>query len=105
MRRLASITPDDGLRAVWLARNVLALRTMDDRFHVFDLLVNLLVTPRVGQGRAFWSVGVGNGWTFGWGRAGSRVISWIGWINGVRVFSRAQPFGALQPGCIGEIAQ
>ena len=40
MMRLASITLDTGARDVWLARSVLAVRTRDGRFHVFDLVHN-----------------------------------------------------------------
>ena len=38
MRRLASITLDVGCRGVWLAGDVVAVRTADNRFHVFDLM-------------------------------------------------------------------
>jgi len=40
MRRLASITLDDRCRAVWLAADVVAVRSADDGFHVFDLMCN-----------------------------------------------------------------
>jgi hypothetical protein len=40
MRRLASVTLDTGAKGVWMAENVLAVRTADDRFHVFDLVTN-----------------------------------------------------------------
>ena len=38
MKELASITLDVGVRDLWLASNVLAVRGGDDRFHVFDLV-------------------------------------------------------------------
>jgi hypothetical protein len=38
MKQLASITLDVGVRDLWLASNVLAVRGGDDRFHVFDLV-------------------------------------------------------------------
>jgi hypothetical protein len=44
MRRLASITLDVGCRGVWLAADVVAVRTADGRFHVFDLMCKS--TPR-----------------------------------------------------------
>jgi hypothetical protein len=40
MQRLASVTLDVGARGVWLGGSVLAVRTADDRFHVFDLRIN-----------------------------------------------------------------
>jgi hypothetical protein len=40
MELLARITLDTGVRSVWLARDVVIVRTTDDRFHVFDLVVN-----------------------------------------------------------------
>jgi len=38
MRRVAGITLDAGVRSVWLARDVVAVRTTGHRFHVFDLV-------------------------------------------------------------------
>lgn len=40
MTRLASMTFDMGARGAWLAGGVLAVHTADDRFHVFDLVIN-----------------------------------------------------------------
>jgi hypothetical protein len=40
MKRLASVTLDLGVRAVWLGGSLLAARTVDDRFHVFQLMNN-----------------------------------------------------------------
>jgi hypothetical protein len=38
MRRLCGITLDNGCRSVWLAEEVLVVRSADNRFHVFDLI-------------------------------------------------------------------
>jgi len=38
LRRLAGITLDGTVRDVWIARDLLAVRTGDDRVHVFDLV-------------------------------------------------------------------
>jgi hypothetical protein len=46
MRRIAGITLDSGAKDVWLAANVVAVRTVDDRFHVFDLASNARRTAR-----------------------------------------------------------
>ena len=40
MQRLASITLDAGVRGIWVAESVIAVRTADDGFHVFDLVTS-----------------------------------------------------------------